>query len=88
VTYNLGELTVNGFPLRTMPARLPAAVDGLGYQPPADFEGFRGSPASGGPNKISAHEERFPERGTYQIGTQFDNLNRQPARCSTTLPRP
>lgn len=28
-----------------------------------------------GPNLVSAHEERFPEGGTYQIATQFDNLN-------------
>ena len=28
-----------------------------------------------GPNKLSVHEERFPEGGTDQIGTQLDNLN-------------
>ena len=28
-----------------------------------------------GPNQVRAHEERFPEGGTYQIATQFDNLN-------------
>jgi hypothetical protein len=28
-----------------------------------------------GTNLVSAHEERFPEGGTFQIATQFDNLN-------------
>jgi hypothetical protein len=28
-----------------------------------------------GDNMVSANEERFPEGGTYQITTQFDNLN-------------
>lgn len=77
VTYNLGELMFNGFPaFRTTPPRLyQQRLTQSGYQPPADFEGFRGSPAPGGPNRISGHEERFPESGTYQIATQLDNLN-------------
>ena len=30
---------------------------------------------AGGANTLSGHEERFLEGGTYQIATQFDNLN-------------
>jgi hypothetical protein len=77
VTYNLGELLFNGFPaFRTTPPRLyEQRLTQSGYQPSDDFGGFRGSPEPAGPNRISGHEERFPESGTYQIATQLDNLN-------------
>ena len=77
VTYNLGELMFNGFPaFRTTPPRIyEQRLTQSGYPPPAGFEGFSGSPEPAGPNRISGHEERFPEGGTYQIATQLDNLN-------------
>jgi hypothetical protein len=77
VTYNLGELMFNGFPafVTTPPRLYQQRLVVLGYQPPAGFEGFLQSPEPAGPNRISAHEERFPEGGTYQIATQLDNLN-------------
>jgi len=37
--------------------------------------GYFQGPNGFGTNNLSAHEERFPEGGTYQIATQFDNLN-------------
>ncbi|MGH2583307.1 MAG: cyclase family protein [Dehalococcoidia bacterium] len=76
-TYNLGEQMFNGFPaFATTPPRLyDQRLTVSGYQPPSDFEGFFGSAEPGGPNRISGHEERFPNSGTYQIGTQLDNLN-------------
>ena len=63
----------------------------LGYTPPAGFAGFVQGTTPLGPNLVSGHEERFrvpdPSRFplpagyqnvyamTYQIATQFDNLN-------------
>ena len=77
----------NTIPPRSYDQRLVV----LGYTPPADFEGYIQGTAPSGPNMISGHEERFrvpdPARFTlpagyenvyamtYQIGTQFDNLN-------------
>lgn len=76
-TYNLGELLSNGFPAfpSTPPRVYEQRLLQSGYQAPADFEGFRGTPEPPGPNRISSHEERFPNSGTYQIATQLDNLN-------------
>lgn len=37
--------------------------------------GYFQGPNGIGVNNVSVHEERFPEGGTYQIATQFDNLN-------------
>lgn len=80
-TYNLGDLMFNGYP--AYPIAVPPRVyhqqlTVLGYQPPPSFfaeGGFLQAPAPLGPNRISAHEERFPAGGTYQIATQLDNLN-------------
>lgn len=36
---------------------------------------YWGGEAGIGPNNLSVNEERFPEGTTYQIATQFDNLN-------------
>jgi kynurenine formamidase len=84
ITYNLGELMFNGFP--TFPSSPPRFYDQrllvLGYHPPPGYEGILQSPAPLGPNRISAHEERFkvterssPYTYSYQIGTQLDSLN-------------
>jgi hypothetical protein len=77
VTYNLGEPIFNGFP--AFPSSPPRTYDQrlliLGYDPPAGYEGILQSPTPLGPNRISAHEERLGANGTYQIGTQLDNLN-------------
>jgi len=50
VTYNLGELMVNGFPafVTTPPRVYQQRLTASGYQPPADFEGFAGSPQPAG----------------------------------------
>ncbi len=37
--------------------------------------GYFQGPTGFGSNELSVHEERFLEGGTYQIATQFDNLN-------------
>ncbi len=37
--------------------------------------GYLQTPTGIGANTVSVHEERFPESVTYQIATQFDNLN-------------
>ncbi|MQA95423.1 MAG: cyclase family protein [Streptosporangiales bacterium] len=78
-TYNLGDLMFNGYPAYvTTPERVyEQRLVVLGYQPPPEFfaeEGILQSPTPMGPNRISAHEERFPRSGTYQIATQLDNL--------------
>jgi kynurenine formamidase len=83
-TYNLGELMFNGFP--AFPSTPPRVYDQrlvvLGYDPPPGYEGILQSPTPLGPNRISAHEERFkvtpqssPYTYSYQLGTQLDNLN-------------
>lgn len=80
-TYNLGDLMFNGYP--AYPIAVPPRVyhqqlTVLGYLPPPTFfaeGGFLQDPVPLGPNLISAHEERFPAGGTYQIATQLDNLN-------------
>jgi hypothetical protein len=76
VTYNLGELMFNGFPaFRTDPPRLyEHRLTASGYTPRPNTGVILGSSAATAPNRISAHEERFVG-GTYQIGTQLDNLN-------------
>jgi kynurenine formamidase len=84
VTYNLGELMFNGFPafpatpLRVYNQRLLV----LGYEPPPGYDGILQSPTPLGPNRVSAHEERFkvterssPYTYSYQLATQLDNLN-------------
>ncbi len=77
VTYNLGELMFNGFPAyRTTPPRVyDQRLTVLGYQPPEGEEVILQNAEPLGPNRISVHEERFPNSGTYQIATQLDNLN-------------
>jgi kynurenine formamidase len=83
-TYNLGVLMFNGFP--AFPATPPRVYDQrllvLGYDPPPGYDGILQSPTPLGPNRISAHEERFkvtaqssPYTYSYQLGTQLDNLN-------------
>jgi len=79
-TYNLGELMTNGFPaFRTVPPRVyQQRLTVLGYTPPAAFTaggGILQSPEPIGPNRVSIHEERFPQGYTYQIVTQLDGLN-------------
>jgi hypothetical protein len=76
VTYNLGELMFNGFPaFRIDPPRLyEHRLTASGYTPRPGAGVILGSSAATAPNRISAHEERFVG-GTYQIGTQLDNLN-------------
>ena len=79
-TYNLGELMTNGFPaFKTTPPRVyEQRLTVTGYQPEADFVakgGILQTPTPLGPNRISIHEERFPQGYTYQIVTQLDNLN-------------
>jgi kynurenine formamidase len=77
VTYDLGEAMFNGIP--TFPSTPPRVYDQrlliLGYDPPPRYEGLLQSPAPLGPNRISAHEERFNPNYSYQVGTQLDNLN-------------
>ncbi|WP_448616420.1 cyclase family protein [Modestobacter sp. URMC 112] len=79
-TYNLGELMTNGFPaFQTTPPRLyEQRLTVLGYQPPAGFTeggGILQSTEPLGPNRVSIHEDRFPQGYTYQIVTQLDGLN-------------
>jgi kynurenine formamidase len=84
VTYNLGELMFNGFP--AFPGAPPRVYNQrllvLGYEPPPGYDGILQSPTPLGPNRVSAHEERFkigarssPYTYSYQIATQLDNLN-------------
>ena len=79
-TYNLGELMTNGFPaFKTTPARVyEQRLTVLGYQPPAGFTEGGGILQGTEPlaaNRVSIHEERFPQGYTYQIVTQLDGLN-------------
>lgn len=79
-TYDLGERMTNGFPAyRTTPPRVyEQRLTVLGYQPPAGFtegSGILQGTEPLGPNRVSVHEERFPQGYTYQIVTQLDNLN-------------
>ena len=79
-TYNLGELMTNGFPaFVTDPPRLyEQRLTVTGYTPPAGFTeggGILQTVQPIGANKVSIHEERFPQGYTYQIVTQLDNLN-------------
>ena len=79
-TYNLGELMTNGFPaFQTTPPRVyQQRLTVLGYEPPTGFVAnggiLQGTAPLGG-NRLSIHEERFPEGYTYQIVTQLDGLN-------------
>jgi hypothetical protein len=77
VTYNLGEPMFNGFP--AFPSSPPRVYDQrlvvLGYDPPPGYKGILQSRTPLGPNRISAHEERFNPGYSHQIGTQLDNLN-------------
>lgn len=79
-TYNLGELMTNGFPAyQTTPPRVyQQRLTVLGYQPPAGFTeggGILQGTEPLGANRVSVHEERFPQGYTYQIVTQLDGLN-------------
>ena len=46
-----------------------------GFQPHADFQSILGPTTPRDINQLTSLEERFPLGGTYQIGTQLDNLN-------------
>ena len=79
-TYNLGELMTNGFPaFQTTPPRIyEQRLTVTGYQPPAGFTeggGILQTTEPLGANRVSIHEERFPQGYTYQIVTQLDGLN-------------
>ena len=79
-TYQLGELLTNGFPaFHTTPPRVyEQRLTVTGYQPPARFAaggGILQTTTPLGPNRVSIHEERFPQGYTYQIVTQLDGLN-------------
>ncbi|WNV76922.1 cyclase family protein [Geodermatophilus sp. DSM 44513] len=79
-TYNLGELMTNGFPaFQTEPPRVyEQRLTVTGYQPPAGFTeggGILQTTTPLGANRVSIHEERFPQGYTYQIVTQLDGLN-------------
>jgi kynurenine formamidase len=74
----------NGFP--AFPGAPPRVYNQrllvLGYEPPPGYDGILQSPTPLGPNRVSAHEERFkigarssPYTYSYQIATQLDNLN-------------
>ena len=76
-TYNLGELLFNGFPAFTHPALPPPRayeqrLAVMGYQAPPGFAGIQQVPLPQGPNRISAHEDRYT--ATYHIATQVDGL--------------
>jgi kynurenine formamidase len=84
ITYNLGELMFNGFPLfpSTPPRLYNQRLLLHGYDPPSGFDGIFSSPTPLGPNRISFHEDRFkvserssPYTYSYQLGTQLDSLN-------------
>ncbi|MFP5370102.1 MAG: cyclase family protein, partial [Actinomycetes bacterium] len=79
-TYNLGELMTNGFPaFQTTPPRVyEQRLTVRGYEPPAGFiegGGILQGTTPMGENRLSLHEERFPQGYTYQIVTQLDGLN-------------
>lgn len=76
-TYDLSELLRNGFPaFPTNPPRIYEQRLVLnGYSPPPGFEGIVQGTTPIASNRLSLNEERFPFGGTYQIGTQLDNLN-------------
>ncbi|MGH9005383.1 MAG: cyclase family protein, partial [Acidimicrobiia bacterium] len=87
-TYNLGDLLFNGYPaFAGSPPRIyEQRLTVLGYQPRDGFAGVLVSPNGVASNVFALHEERFkvpdellqanmPYTGTYQIGTQLDNLN-------------
>jgi kynurenine formamidase len=87
-TYNLGDLMFNGYPaFAGSPPRIyEQRLTVLGYQPRDGFGGVVVSPNGVASNVFALHEERFkvpdalleaklPYTGTYQIGTQIDNLN-------------
>ena len=76
-TYDLSELLRNGFPaFATTPPRIYEQRLALnGYSPPPGFEGIVQGTQPISVNRLSTNEERFPLGGTYQIGTQLDNLN-------------
>ena len=88
VTYQLGDLMFNGYPafVGSPPRLYEQRLTVVGYQPKEGFGGFLSSATPLASNKVSIHEERFkvpdqliqanlPYTGTYQIGTQLDNLN-------------
>jgi hypothetical protein len=76
-TYDLGQPMFNGMPaFATVPPRVhEQRLVILGYDPPPGYDGILQSPAPLGPNRISAHEERFAAGFSYQLGTQLDHLN-------------
>ena len=77
-TYNLSEKLSSGFPALLTPAAPRVYEQRLfvtGFQPHADFQGILGPTTPRDINQLTSLEERFPLGGTWQIGTQLDNLN-------------
>jgi kynurenine formamidase len=77
-TYNLSERLFSGFPALLTPAAPRIYEQRLfvtGFTPSPGFAGIVGPVAPRDFNQLSSVEERFPLGGTFQIGTQLDNLN-------------
>lgn len=77
-TYNLSEKLFSGFPALLTPAAPRIYEQRLfvtGFQPGPDFQGILGPTTPRDINQLTSLEERFPLGGTWQIGTQLDNLN-------------
>ena len=77
-TYDLSERLFSGFPALATPAAPRIYEQRLfvaGFDPGPGFEGILGPTTPRDSNEFSSVEERFPLGGTYQIGTQLDNLN-------------
>lgn len=77
-TYDLSERLFNGFPALPTPASPRIYEQRLfvsGFDPGPGFDGILDTTTPRALNEFSSVEERFPDGGTYQIGTQLDNLN-------------
>lgn len=77
-TYDLTEKLFAGFPALLTPAAPRIYEPRLfvtGFTPASDFAGILGPTSPRDINQLTSLEERFPLGGTFQIGTQLDNLN-------------
>lgn len=77
-TYDLSERLFNGFPALPTPASPRIYERRLfvsGVDPGPGFDGILDTTTPRALNEFSSVEGRFPDGGTYQIGTQLDNLN-------------
>jgi len=77
-TYDLSERLFNGFPALATPEAPRIYEQRLfvsGFDPGPGFDGILGPTTPRASNEFTSVEERFPLGGTYQIGTQLDNLN-------------